>query len=263
MKRIRSGDAEIAYEIVGTGAPVVLLHPFPVHHGFWAPLHGALSKYRLIVPDLRGHGESDAGEGPVRMEKHAADLKRILDEEGVPRAPFVSVSIGGYALFEFWRGHRERVSALVLSNTKAAADNAEARTGRLQAAEDVLARGTEAFFHGMALKTMGNTTHATRPDLVQGALAMMRKMSAEDVAKVQRGMAERPDSMETLQTINVPTLLLTGDEDAMTGPPEAELMRRQIAGSKMTVVAKAGHYAAWEQPEEAGTILRRFLDEVY
>jgi pimeloyl-ACP methyl ester carboxylesterase len=261
VNRIRSGDAEIAYEVVGQGPPVFLLHPFPVHHGFWAPLLGALGKYRVILPDLRGHGDSDAGEGPALMEKHAADLERIAREENVTRAPFVGVSIGGYALFEFWRRYRDRVSALVLSNTKAAADNAEGRASRLQAAEEVLQRGTEPFFHGMALKVMGTTTHSARPDRVQGALAMMRKMSAEDVAQLQRGMAARPDSMETLKTINVPTLLVTGDEDAMTGPPEAETMRQHIAGSQMKVVTRAGHYAAWEQPDEMGKILRQFLDE--
>ena len=89
---------------------------------------------------------------------------------------------------------------------------------------------------------------------------MMRKMSPEDVAQVQRGMAARPDSVETLKTINVPTLLVTGDEDAMTGVNEAELMRRHIAGSQLRVIAKAGHYSPWEQPEEAARLLRQFLD---
>ena len=72
-----------------------------------------------------------------------------------------------------------------------------------------------------------------RPDLVDGALRMMRKMSPEDVAQVQRGMAGRPDSIATLKTINVPTILVTGDEDTMTGVNEAELMRQQIANSEL------------------------------
>jgi pimeloyl-ACP methyl ester carboxylesterase len=89
---------------------------------------------------------------------------------------------------------------------------------------------------------------------------MMRKMSAEDVAQVQRGMAERPDSVETLKTINVPTLIVTGDEDLLTGRNEAELMRQHIAGSELRVVPKAGHYSPWEQPQEAVRLLRQFLD---
>jgi pimeloyl-ACP methyl ester carboxylesterase len=89
---------------------------------------------------------------------------------------------------------------------------------------------------------------------------MMRQMSPEDVAQVQRGMASRPDSVETLKTINVPTLLLTGDEDILTGVNEAELMRQHISASQLRVIPKAGHYAPWEQPQDAAKILRQFLD---
>jgi pimeloyl-ACP methyl ester carboxylesterase len=98
--------------------------------------------------------------------------------------------------------------------------------------------------------------------LVEGALHMMRKMSPEDVAQVQRGMAVRPDSVETLKTINVQVLLVTGDEDIMTGVNEAELMRQHISGSQMKVIPKAGHYSPWEQPDEASRLLRQFLDGV-
>ena len=91
---------------------------------------------------------------------------------------------------------------------------------------------------------------------------MMRKMSAEDVAEVQRGMAERPDSISTLKTINEPVLIITGDEDKMTGVPEAELMKQNIVGSQMKVIAKAGHYSPWEQPQEVGKLLRQFLDSL-
>lgn len=262
IKHVRSGDAEITYEILGTGPTLVLLHPFPANHELWIPAIKMLSRYRLILPDLRGHGDSGVGEGPATMAKHAADLTRILAVENIDRAAFVGVSIGGYVLFEFWRRHPGRVQALVLCNTKAQADNAEGRTARLQAATDVLERGTEPFFEATVAKLLGQTTRTTRPDLVEGALRMMRKMSAEDVALVQRGMAERPDSIETLKTINVPVLIITGDEDVATGVPEAELMKRHIAGSEMKVVAKAGHYSPWEQPEEVGRLIRQFVDRV-
>ena len=263
MERVRSGDAEIVYEILGQGSPVVLLHPFPANREFWKPAAQVLtSRYQLIVPDLRAHGDSEAGEGPATMQKHAADVIRVLDDVGVGRAPIAGVSIGGYTLFELWRQNRERISALMLINTKAPADNAEARAGRLQSAVDVLERSTEPFFQGLVTKLLGKTAHETRYDLVDGALRMMRKMSPQDVAAVQRGMAERPDSLPILKTINVPTLIVTGDEDTLTGPPEAETMGRNISGSQMKVIAKAGHYSAWEQPQEAGRILRQFLDSV-
>jgi 3-oxoadipate enol-lactonase len=263
MPRISSDDAEIFYEVLGSGPPIVLLHPFPANHDLWKPAAQALvTRYRIILPDLRGHGDSGVGEGPATMEKHASDLARVLDHEGIGRATFAGVSIGGYVLFEFWRKFRPRVEALILCNTKAQADTSEARAGRLQAAADVRERGTEPFFESLVPKLIGKTTLSTRPDLVEGALRMMRKMSAEDVALVQKGMAERSDSVETLKGINVPTLIVTGDEDIFTGVSEAELMQRNIPGSQMKVIAKAGHYSPWEQPEEVGKLLRQFLDNV-
>jgi len=218
------------------------------------------ARYRLILPDLRGHGDSGAGEGPATMEKHAADIARLMDDAGIGRAPVIGVSIGGYVIFEFWRQFRGRAAALILCNTKAAADGAEARAERLQAANDVLDHGTEPFVETMISKVLGKTTRESRPDLVDGALRMMRKMSPQDVAQVQRGMAERKDSVATLKTINVPALLVTGAEDLMTGVPEAELMRQHIPGSQMRVIPRAGHYSPWEQPAEATRVLRQFLD---
>jgi pimeloyl-ACP methyl ester carboxylesterase len=123
-------------------------------------------------------------------------------------------------------------------------------------------RGTEPFFQTMIPRLLGVTTREMRPDLVEGALRMMRQMSAEDVAQVQRGMAERADSVATLNTIDVPTLLVTGDEDILTGIKEADLMRQHISGSELRVIPKAGHYSPWEQPEEAGKLFRRFLDGI-
>ena len=261
--RIKSGDAEIVYWVLGDDAPVVLLHPFPVNHEFWLPVSETLAtRYRLVMPDLRGHGESEVGHGPATMEKHAADIVRLMDDAAVSRAPLVGVSVGGYAIFEFWRRYRNRVKALILCNTKAPADNPEARAGRLQAARDVVEKGTEPFFEGMAQKVLGRTTRETRPDLVDGAIRLMHKMSPQDVAEVQSGMAERLDSVDTLRTIDVPTLLITGDEDLATGIREAELMHEHIRGSQIRVIPKAGHYSPWEQPELAARLLRQFLDSV-
>jgi 3-oxoadipate enol-lactonase len=261
MESVISGDAEIFYDVAGSGPPVVLLHPFPVNHEFWLPVSRLLSsRYRLIMADLRGHGESSVGNGPATMQKHADDIARVMTASGIDRAPLVGVSIGGYAIFEFWRRLRDRVSSLVLCNTKAAADTGDARSARFESARDVLERGTEPFLEGMLQKVLGESTRRARPDLVEGALRMMRKMSAEDVAEVQRGMAERPDSLAMLKTINVPTLIITGDEDKLTGVPEAEVMKQNIPRSQMRVVAKAGHYSPWEQPDEVGKLLRQFLD---
>jgi len=264
MEHFRSDDAELVYEDIGSGPPVVLLHPFPANRDFWKLIEAMLSsQYRLIVPDLRGHGDSGIGEGPATMAKHARDLQRLLDAVGAGRAAFVGVSIGGYILFELWRRARERMTAFALCDTKAQPDTGEAKSNRLKVAADVLEQGTEQFIEGMLGKVLGKTTISTRPDLVEGARRMMRKMSAEDVSLVQRGMAERPDSVSDLKTIAVPTLIVVGQEDRATTVADGELMRQHISGSQLKVVPRAGHYSPWEQPEAVGALLREFLGSVH
>ena len=264
MARIKSGDAELHYEVVGHGPAIVLLHPFPACHQFWLPAAQALSThYRLILPDLRGHGDSSVGEGPATMEKHAADIFRICDQEGLGRAAFAGVSIGGYAMFEFWRRYRDRVRVLALCNTRPQAETAESRAARLKTAADVLEHGTEPFIDSMVPKLFGKTTIATRPDLVEAAKRMMRKMSPNAVNLVQRGMADRVDSLPTLKTINVPTLIVGASEDVASPLADAELMRQNIPGADLKVIPRAGHYAIFEQPQEAGAVLRQFFDTAY
>ena len=261
MERLRTDDAEIVYQIEGSGPPVVLLHPFPCHHEFWNPVVPVLSsRYRLIRPDLRGHGDSEIGEGPALMAKHAADLARGLGATGVGKAAFVCSSIGGYILCEFWRRFRARVTALAICDSRPQADSVEARANRLKAAADVLEFGAEPFFQTMIPKLIGRTTLGTRPDLVEGAHRMMQKMSPADVSQVQRGMAERPDSVADLKTINVPTMIVVGEEDILTTAADGELMRQYIPASQLKIIPQAGHFAPYEQPEAIGPLLRQFLD---
>lgn len=257
---LRSGDAEIYYEVHGSGPDLLLIHPFPAHHGIWSPVAEMLStRYRVVLPDVRGLGESSPGEGPATMEKHSEDLRRLLDELKIAKVVYAGNSIGGYIFFEFWRRHRERIASTILIDTKAAADSDEAKKTRLAAAEDVLKRGTEPFIDAQLPKLLGESTHRNRPDKVAEAKQMMMKASAAGIAAVQRGMAARPDSNATLASIDVPAMLVCGEEDGLTTPLEMETMHRSIRGSVFRRVPKAGHYSPFEQPEEVHWLIRDFL----
>ncbi len=262
MESFHSGDAQLVYEVTGTGPDVILLHPFPLDHRFWDGVREQIAtRYRVFLPDLRAHGDSEAGDGSVTMQKLADDLERLCRELEIKRAIFVGVSIGGYALFEFWRRYRERVGALVFANTRVGAETAEGRAGRLQTAERVLREGTAQFVEELFQKLFSPTTIANRPDIVDAARAMAKKMSPADVAAVQRGMADRADSIPTLATINVPTLVIAAADDGVP-VSEMELIHLKISGSQFRVIDKAGHYAAMEQPAEFGRLLRTFFDGV-
>lgn len=260
MSNFRSGDAQLVYEITGTGPDVVLLHPFPLHHHFWnGVLDQLASRYRILLPDLRAHGDSEAGDGPVTMRKLADDVDLLCRELEIRQAIFVGVSIGGYGLFEVWRRYRARVRALVLTNTRAGGESPEGRAMRLGTAETVLREGTAGFIEELLPKLLSKATLSNRPDMVDAARVMGEKMSPADIAAVQRGIADRPDSIPTLATIDVPTLVITGEDDSIP-LAEFELMQQHIAGSQLRVVASAGHYAALERPAEFGRLLRTFCD---
>jgi pimeloyl-ACP methyl ester carboxylesterase len=259
---LTSDDATLYYEVHGSGPDVVLLHPFPANHKFWLPLLDDLtSRFRVTLPDLRGHGRSQPGEGAATMQKHARDVLRICDEAGIHRAAFIGCSIGGYANFELWRQARERVKALGFIDTKAPADSEEARANRLRSADDVLARGPEPFIDGMLPKLLGHTTRTNRPDVMANARDLLMETSAAGIAAIQRGMAERPDSTATLATITVPTLVLHGAEDDVP-VMEAEAIRRGVRGAELFVIQKAGHYSPFERPGEVGRLLREWLERL-
>jgi 3-oxoadipate enol-lactonase len=242
---------------------VVLLHPFPTHSAFYDGILPALStRYRVVLIDLRGHGRSSTGEGAATMARHASDVERVCRELNIGKAVFLGTSIGGYILFEFWRQFREHVSALVLCNTRAAADTQEARAGRLNSVEDIRKFGPEQFFQATMPKLVGESTRRDRPDIAEAALNLMRVNISDGVIANLLGMAERPDSTETLETINAPTLIIGGEEDTATPPDNAEQMHNKIRGSELRIIPRVGHYACMEKPEQAGKLIRAFLDSV-
>jgi pimeloyl-ACP methyl ester carboxylesterase len=257
---VRSGDADIFYDEQGDGAPVVLLHPFPIHHGFWQNVSAILSpQYKLIMPDLRGMGASTPGDGPATMQKHAEDVRRVCDDARIGKAAFVGVSIGGYTLFEFWRRSRERAIGLAFCNTRANAETDEGKKGRLDAAQRIEERGTEQFLDGLIPILVGETTKRNRPDILEEAWRMALIATGKGLIANQLGMAERPDSIPTLTTISVPALFVGGTEDVGAPPAEIERMHNGARGSRMKIIQNAGHFAAMEKPQEFAEILREFL----
>jgi pimeloyl-ACP methyl ester carboxylesterase len=238
-----------------------MIHPYPSDHGYWLPIAAHLeSRFRLVLPDLRGLGRSGAGEGVTTMAKLAADLARLCDELKIGRATFVGCSVGGYVLFEFWRRWRERVKSLVLMDTRAGLDSDEGRAGRLKNAEETLQNGPDWAIAQMMPKLLSPVTMSSRLDVVEMAKATMRQASAAGMAAMQRGMAGRADSIPTLAEIDVPVLVLGGEDDVPAPVSELERMARGIRGAELKIVRRAGHFAAFEQPEEVGRLVRDFLE---
>lgn len=246
------------YEDIGEGKAILLLHAFPLSGAMWQPQVEALrDQYRVIVPDLRGFGGSDAPPGPYSMDQQADDAAALLEYLGVERAAVVGLSMGGYIAFAFWRRHRDKVATLVLADTRAGGDSAEARAAREANARLAEEQGPGAIADKMIPNLVApGTGKALRDEL----RALISANTPEGIAGALRGLAIRPDSTADLATITVPTLVIVGMEDGLTPPAEAEIIHQGIAGSYVALVAEAGHLCNLEQPAIFNTALRTFLE---
>lgn len=253
------GDTEIAYDDVGSGLPVVFLHAFPLNRTMWDPQVSALvGESRCIALDFRGLGESKS-RGPFSMDRYADDVAAVLDTLRIPHAVIVGLSMGGYVAFAFWRRHRERVRALVLSNTRATADNEEAIARRRQLIEIARSQGSTGVANAQIAGLVGKTTREKRPDIYDAMHRMIAQAPIDGVIGAIHALIERPDSTSTCASIDVPTLVITGDEDVITPPKEASKLSAAIRGSRFEVLQGAGHLSNVERPAAFNTVVSEFL----
>jgi 3-oxoadipate enol-lactonase len=270
-----SGDAELHYVVLGSpvrelgaaGHDVLLLHPTPVHHGFWIPAaERLLPQHRVVLPDLRGHGKSQSGEGPYSISRLADDIERLLDLLAIERAFFAGCSIGGLALFELWRRAPHRIAALAFCCSKPQPDTPANKQRREGWIAEVRAHGAELFFEAMAETLIGPTTKLRDSDKVLEALAMMQCVTPDTVIAIQRGASARPDFLPIASTIRVPVCVIAAGEDQSSTPAEmkqlAEAARNGGYGAEYHLIPDAGHYAPWEQPEVVGPLLAHFFESV-
>jgi pimeloyl-ACP methyl ester carboxylesterase len=248
----------------GIGQTLLFVHGFPLDHSMWrGQLAPFAESYRVIAPDLRGFGASDTSEGTVTMEQFADDLSAVLEALRVTEpVTFIGLSMGGYVAWQFLRKYRRRLRALVLCDTRAAADAREAAENRLKTAETVLADGTEALARALSSKLFAKQTLETQPVLVEEVRQVMLDADRMGVAAAQRGMAARPDSTSTLAWIDLPTLLVVGEEDQISPVEEMRRMAEAIPASRFAIIARAGHMSPLESPVEFNAVLGEFLADL-
>lgn len=263
MTSIRINDINLAYTDVGSGPPVVLIHGYPFNRSLWTEQAEALrSNHRVIMPDLRGFGESDSSDGVATMKRMAEDVGDLMDHLEIEQAVIGGLSMGGYVALAFCRQVQARVKALVLADTRAQADTEEGRQTRFQQAEKALSEGMAGLTDAMLPKLLTPDTVSKRPELVKRVRDMMLKTKPEGAAAALKGMAERDDQTEFIAGILVPTLILVGREDAITPMADSEKMQSRIEGSRLVVIENAGHVSNLEQTEQFNDALLGFLSTV-
>ncbi|HET9479349.1 MAG TPA: alpha/beta hydrolase [Pyrinomonadaceae bacterium] len=262
MSFTRVDDIQMAYTDTGLGLPVVLLHGYPFNRSLWSEQVNALSNsYRVITPDLRGLGETDATQGPATMNQMAQDVAALMDQLEISRAAVGGLSMGGYVALAFYKQFPSRVRALVLADTRAQADTEEGKQTRFQQAEKARAEGMAGIADSMLPKLLTPETVSKRPEVVKRVRDMMLKTKPEGAAGALLGMAERDDQTPLLSQISCPTLIMVGQEDPITPVQDSEKMHREIAGSRLVVIENAAHVSNLERTEQFNDELTRFLKQ--
>jgi pimeloyl-ACP methyl ester carboxylesterase len=253
---------DLAYADEGPGPVVMLLHGFPLSRAMWVDqLSGIGSTYRVIAPDLRGHGESPVPEGVYTMDAMADDVVELLETLEISGPVVVGgLSMGGYVALSLAARYPTRVRALMLMDTKAAPDTPEAAQAREAMAQAVIAADSAApVVDAMLPRLFAKMTREQHPERVEPMKDVMSQTSPRGIAGALRGMAARPDRRADLPKIVVPALVLVGDEDVITPVAESKSMAEALPNARLEVIRQAGHLAPYENPSDANAAILRFL----
>jgi 3-oxoadipate enol-lactonase len=244
----------------GTGDPIFLLHAFPLNGRMFEPQMEAVAETRcLVAPDLPGFGRSPRTPAQPDVRYYAECIRGLLDRLGLERVVLGGVSMGGYVAFECMRLFSGRVSGLILANTRPEPDTEEMRENRKKMAQRVAEEGVEILIELQMERLLARSTLENDEEVVDKVRAMILESSPDGVVAALGAMRERPDSTSLLPKINVPTLVVGGEEDAISSPEVMAAMAGKIPDSRHLTLPCAGHLSNLEAPEEFNAALREFL----
>ena len=263
VKAFEYAGRRLAYMDEGSGAPLVLVHAFPLHAGMWAPqLRAIPAGWRVLAPDLSGfHRSPRSDAAPARhVRDHAADVLALIEAAagGAP-AVVAGLSMGGYIAFECWRQRPSRVRGLVLADTRADGDTEEAQARRRTMQATAREEGAGAVADAMVQGLLGATTQTTNPHLATEVRAMVEASTPAGIVDALEALRTRPDSRPTLASIDCPTLVIVGEEDAVTPPALARTIADGVRDATLVTIPQAGHLSSLEHPVAFSDALARWL----
>jgi pimeloyl-ACP methyl ester carboxylesterase len=265
MSLIEVNGITVAYEDAGSGGDVlVLVHGHPFNRSMWRPQVDALSRagWRVIAPDLRGYGETTVVEGMTTLDVFANDLAGLLDVLGIERVVVAGLSMGGQIAMEFARLHPSRLRGLVLAATFPQSETEEGKRNRRLMAERLLREGMGPYAGEILPKMIAPRNIVALPEVAAHVLTMMRTTRPEGAAAAVRGRGERPAYEPVLATVDVPALIVVGDEDAFTTRADADRMHALLKHSSLVWMEGVGHMPNLERAPEFNAALERFLASV-
>jgi len=246
----------------GKGLPVVLVHGFPLDGRMWEQQVAALSdRYRVVAVDLPEFGKS-ASRGEFTMDSLAEAIHDHLVAINARPCVLAGLSMGGYIALAFAKKYPSDLVGLMLVDTKAEEDTAQAKEGRGKMIEVARTQGSKAIAEQMMPKMISEQRLKHSPAVVGRLREIMENCPAKTIEHALAAMRDRPDRTEMLASIAAPTLIIVGQEDAITPPKVAEEMKKQIPKAELVIVPGAGHMSPMEQPSLVTNAMRQFLERV-
>jgi pimeloyl-ACP methyl ester carboxylesterase len=258
---------KVGYSERGAGKPLVLIHGYPLNRMIWqAQWDGLADRARVIAPDLRGFGESEAVasateiSGTTEISTYADDVRELLDALGINEpAVIAGLSMGGYVALAYLNRYPLHVAGLILSNTKATPDSIEGKAGRDKNIALARDQGADAIAEAMLPKMLSPKTLSSNAELVAQAKRIMTSSTVPGIIGALEAMRDRPDSVATLLESSVPTLIIAGADDALMPMAEQQTMKQAARNSTLVVIADAGHLSPMEQPAAFNHAVAEFL----
>jgi pimeloyl-ACP methyl ester carboxylesterase len=248
----------VAYTDEGQGTPVLLLHGYCGSRRYWDEVLPALAaQFRIVAPDCRGHGESEATEGVYTMEQLAEDAVQLLDALGLDRAFVLGHSMGGYAALAHAERYADRLLGFGLLHSTTFPDDGAGKAGREKVAKRVAEEGVNGHIDDLIPKLFAPEHRTSMPQKLRKALDIGYGTSPLGAIGGALGMKERPDRRSVLERLNVPALLLAGEADGVIAPEKRFPVSRQ--GITAVELAGCGHMGMMERPEAFAEAIVSFV----
>lgn len=251
MPKINVNGIQLAYERRGEGTPLVLLHGYPLDHHLWDEVVPLLEKtFDLILPDLRGFGQSTTVDSAYTMDDLASDIAGLLDQLGIQKTAIAGHSMGGYVALAFARLYPERVLGLALVSSQVLPDPPDRKEGRYKSAAEVSENGIESVVATMTPKFTSN-------EILQAfARASMERQQPAAYVGALQAMAERMDSTPLLSSFQFPVILIHGEADALIPIDRAREVKVALPQAYLAEIPGAGHMPMMEAPEKTAEALK-------
>jgi pimeloyl-ACP methyl ester carboxylesterase len=254
VEKVNVNGIQMAYTRKGSGKPLVLVHGYPLDHTIWGELLPLLeNSFDLILPDLRGFGQSEVVESQYKISDMAEDIAGLLDQLGIEKAAIAGHSMGGYVSLAFARAYPERVLGLGLAASQAPADPPERKQGRYDAAAEIMKSGVGPVAESMTPKL---TPDERVQVFVRGLIA---KQQPAGLAGALKAMAERDDSTAALSGFKFPVAIVHGEMDELIPVQRAQETKAAIPHAALMILSGVGHMPMLENPKATATTLKNLL----